>query len=200
MTTPNTNGLLIVDLQNDFLHPDGAYGRAGLRNLDMASLPEVVSPVAKKIRETGGWIISCQFTLIPGKNELPFISEHLMELRPFLGKGDFLTGAWGHKLVDELAPADLTVEKVAYSAFYMSRLEWVLKKAAIEHLFICGIVTNGGVASTVRDAHLREIKTTILSDGCAAFTKSVHNQAISDLSTISNVVNSTEALEILEKT
>ena len=55
-------------------------------------------------------------------------------------------------VVDELQPADLSVEKVAFSAFYMSRLEWVLRKAGIETLVFSGIVTNGGVASTLRDA------------------------------------------------
>ena len=27
--TPATTALLTIDLQNDFLHPEGAYGRAG---------------------------------------------------------------------------------------------------------------------------------------------------------------------------
>jgi ureidoacrylate peracid hydrolase len=32
----------------------------------------------------------------------------------------------------------------------------VLRKAGIDTLIVCGIVTNGGVASTVRDAHVRD--------------------------------------------
>ena len=55
-------------------------------------------------------------------------------MRPFLGKGDFVSGEWGHNLVDELKPADIIIEKVAYSAFYMTRLEWILRKANIKHL------------------------------------------------------------------
>jgi len=120
------------------------------------------------------------------------------KLRPFLGKGDFCPGSWGHNLVDNLKPADLVVEKVAYSAFYMSRLEWILKKAGIKHLYICGIVTNGGIASTVRDAHLREIDVTILSDGCAAFSAQVHDQSLSDLSTIAKIIKCNDALKIIE--
>uniref|UniRef100_UPI0013D52B61 cysteine hydrolase family protein n=1 Tax=Enterobacter cloacae TaxID=550 RepID=UPI0013D52B61 len=91
----------------------------------------------------------------------------------FLAKGDFLPGAWGHDLVDELQPADIEVEKVAFSAFYMSRLEWVLKKAGIDHLLVAGIVTNGGVASTVRDAHVRDFEVTVIADGCAAFSPQI---------------------------
>ena len=80
----------------------------------------------------------------------------------------------------------------------MTRLEWVLKKAEIEHLFVCGIVTNGGVASTVRDAHVRDFKVTVLSDGCAAFSPNIHEQSISDLSTIANVKKCSEALGVIE--
>ncbi len=100
-----------------------------------------VRPLAELIRARGGFIVSTHFTLVPGKGGEPMISPHLRELRPFLRKGDFLPGAWGHALVDELQPADLTVEKVAYSAFYMTRLEWVLRKAGIERLLVSGIVT-----------------------------------------------------------
>ncbi|PHP68910.1 cysteine hydrolase [Zhengella mangrovi] len=177
-------GLLIVDLQNDFIHSDGAYGRGGQTSAAIAALPERVKPVADALRAAGGWVISTQFTLVPGKGGEPFISPHLKALRPFLGKGDFAPGAWGHQLVDTLQPADLTVEKVAYSAFYMTRMEFVLRKAGIDTLMICGIVTNGGVASTLRDAHVRDFRTILLTDGCAAFRQEVHDTAIADLSTI----------------
>jgi len=195
--SPVQTALLIVDLQNDFLHADGAYGRAGQKSDAIALLPEKVLPVATALRSRGGWIVSTQFTLVPGREGLPFISDHLKQLRPFLAKGDFKPGGWGHSLVDELQPADLVVEKVAYSAFYMTRMEWVLRKAGIENLLICGIVTNGGVASTVRDAHVRDFNTMVLEDGCAAFSSSVHERAIGDLSTVSSVMSCAEAAAII---
>ena len=189
--------LLIVDLQNDFLHADGAYGRAGQSAEAIAALPGRVKPLADAMRAAGGWIVSTQFTLVPAKGGEPFISEHLRELRPFLGKGDFEPGAWGHRLVDDLQPADLTVEKVAYSAFYQTRLEWVLKRAGINTLMVCGIVTNGGVASTVRDAHVRDFQTIVVGDCCAAFSGKVHGTALRDLSTVSRVIGVDEAIELL---
>ncbi|MFP1631988.1 cysteine hydrolase family protein [Zhengella sp. ZM62] len=185
---PARTGLLIVDLQNDFLHPDGAYARGGQTSEAIAALPARVKPVADALRAAGGWVISTQFTLVPGKGGEPFISPHLKALRPFLRKGDFQPGAWGHQLVDTLQPADLTVEKVAYSAFYMTRMEFVLRKAGIETLMICGIVTNGGVASTLRDAHVRDFRTILLTDGCAAFRQAVHDTAVADLSTIATAM------------
>ncbi|MEI2384829.1 cysteine hydrolase [Breoghania sp. JC706] len=195
---PARTGLVIVDLQNDFVHSQGAYARGGATSDMIAALPARVKPVADALRAKGGWVISTQFTLVPGKDGEPFISPHLKELRPFLRKGDFCPGAWGHQLLDELQPADLSVEKVAYSAFYMSRLEWVLKKAGIDTLIFCGIVTNGGVASTLRDAHVRDFSTAILTDGCGAFKQATHEAAIADLSTIAKPMTCAEAVALIE--
>jgi nicotinamidase-related amidase len=186
--------LLIADLQNDFIHSDGAYARGGHGNAEIAALPARVKPLADALRAGGGWIVSTHFTLVPGRGGEPMIAPHLLAIRPFLRRGDFQPGAWGHALVDELQPADFSVEKIAYSAFYMSRLEWVLRKANIRRLLVCGIVTNGGVASTVRDAHVREFEVTVLSDGCAAFSPEVHQTAIDALRPVSRVATVAEVL------
>jgi nicotinamidase-related amidase len=186
--------LVLADLQNDFIHPDGAYGRAGLSAPAIAALPGRLRPVADALRAVGGWIISTHFTLVPGKGGDPLILPHLKQLRPFLGKGDFTPGSWGHDLVDTLQPADLKIEKVAYSAFYMSRLEFVLHRAGIDTLLFAGIVTNGGVASTLRDAHVRDFHSILLSDGCAAFKEPVHEVTIASLSTLGPVMSCAEAI------
>jgi nicotinamidase-related amidase len=196
---PARTALVLVDLQNDFIHPRGAYARAGHTAEAIAALPARLAPVAEALRRAGGWIVSTHFTLVPGKGGQPFVSAHLAQLRPFLGAGDFAPGAFGHALVDELGPADLSVEKVAFSAFYQSRLEWVLGRAAIETLVFCGIVTNGGVASTVRDAHVRDFHTLVLGDGCAAFDEAVHRATLVSLASISRVVTCAELLAELER-
>ena len=179
--------LVLVDMQNDFLHPEGAYGRNGQTCDAIAQLAERLAPLAQAMRAAGGWIVSTHFTLVPGRKGTPFISPHLRSLRPFLGAGDFASGSFGHQLIDELQPADLTVEKVAFSAFYQSRLEWVLSRAGLETLIFGGIVTNGGVASTVRDAHVRDFHNIVLSNGCAAFSHAAHEATIASLSTIAQI-------------
>jgi nicotinamidase-related amidase len=178
---------LLVDLQNDFLDPKGAYGRAGQSAQEIAALPARLKPLAEAFRRRGGFVIATLFTLVPGKGGEPIISPHLKTLRPFLAKGDFAPGSWGQGLVESLQPADFTIEKVNYSAFYMTRLEWILRKAGIERLVVGGIVTNGGVSSTVRDAHVRDFDITVLSDGCAAFSRQVHEAAIEALRSVSEI-------------
>jgi len=191
----NNSALLLLDLQNDFIHAEGAYGRAGQGDAAIAALPAKLKPLAELMRSRGGVIIATLFTLVPGRGGEPVISPHLKALRPFLTKGDFNPGSWGQQLVDELVPADFTVEKIAYSAFYMTRLEWILRKAAIEHIYVGGIVTNGGVASTVRDAHVREFEITVLEDGCAAFSTEVHRAAIEGLRPVATISTIAKACE-----
>ena len=196
---PARTALLLVDLQNDFLHPDGAYGRAGQSAIAIAALPARLKPVADAVRAAGGLIVSTHFTLVPGRGGEPLISPHLARLRPFLAKGDFAPGSWGQALVEPLQPADIAVEKVAYSAFYMSRLEWVLQKAGVDTLLIAGIVTNGGVASTARDAHVRDFRTIVIADGCAAFRDDVHDAAIRDLGSVVEIASCADAIAMLSR-
>lgn len=190
----NDVALLLCDLQNDFLHPDGAYARGGQGAAEISALPARLAPLVSAMRAAGGWIVSTHFTLVPGRGGEPFISPHLKAVRPFLRRGDFTPGGWGHALVDELGPADLSAEKVAFSAFYQSRLEWILGRAGIRRLWVAGIVTNGGVASTVRDAHVRDLDVSLLSDGCAAFDTATHDTAIAALRPVASVMSVAEAL------
>lgn len=191
-TSIASTALLIVDLQNDFIHPNGAYARGGQSSAAIAALPARIAPLAAKVRAAGGLVVATQFTLVPGRQGEPLISPHLKQLRPFLKKGDFAPGSWGNATVDQLQPIDIVIEKIAYSAFYMTRLEWVLRKLRIERLIVGGIVTNGGVASTVRDAHVRDIDAVVLGDGCAAFSAEVHATSIAALKPVARVATIAE--------
>ena len=87
--TLNSTGLLLVDLQNDFIHAKGAYARGGQTNADIAALPARLQPLAEVFRAGGGLVVATHFTLVPGMGGEPIISPHLKKLRPFLGRGDF---------------------------------------------------------------------------------------------------------------
>jgi ureidoacrylate peracid hydrolase len=195
-----SSALILGDLQNDFLHRDGAYGCAGQTSPAIAALPDKLAPLVRAARARGMLVVATLFTLVPGRASEPVISPHLKSLRPFLKKGDFAPGAWGQQLVDALMPADVTVEKIAFSAFYMSRLEWVLRKCGVEQLYFTGIVTNGGVASTVRDAHVREFGCTVIEDGCAAFSDDLHRAAIEGLRPVAEILTIADILRSLAVT
>jgi nicotinamidase-related amidase len=182
--------LLIIDLQNDFLDPRGAYARGGDTNPPALLLPERVATVARALKAAGGLVVASQFTLWPDAKGAPMISPHLLQLRPYLRQGDFAPGSWGQANVDALAGLiDVTVSKVAYSAFFNTQLDWVLRRAGISTVAVCGIVTNGGVASTVRDAHMRDYRTLVLADGCAAFGEERHQTSLADMRNVAEVTD-----------
>ena len=80
---PPATALVLVDLQNDFLHPDGAYGRAGVTAPEIAALPARLKPVADAMRRAGGWIVSTHFPLVPGRGGEPLIrGPHLTAMDP----------------------------------------------------------------------------------------------------------------------
>ncbi len=191
--------LVLIDLQNDFLSPNGAYARGDCVNPQAQALPAHVLPLAQAVRAAGGMVVASQFTLWPNTKGEPMISPHLKQMRPFLRAGDFAPGSWGQACVDSLQPVlDLTVQKVAYSAFFKTQLDWVLRRAGVQQVWVGGIVTNGGVASTVRDAHMRDYHTTVLADGCAAFGDAVHQAALADMGTVARVCTVQEAMQQLQ--
>ena len=182
--------LVIVDLQNDFLDANGAYARGGDTNPPALLLPARVAEVARALKAAGGLVVASQFTLWPDANGEPMVSPHLKALRPYLKKGDFAPGSWGQANVDALTGLiDVTVSKVAYSAFFNTQLDWVLRRAGIDTVAVCGIVTNGGVASTVRDAHMRDYRTLVLADGCAAFGEERHQTSLADMRNVAEVTD-----------
>src|SRR5690606_9166554 len=120
----------------------------------------------------------------------PMIASQLKSLRPFLRSGDFSPGSRGQANVDTIAPfVDVNVRKVAYSPLFNPQLDSVPRHAGIDTAVVCGIVTNGGVASTVRDAHMREYHALVLEDGCAAFSDALHAASIADLRTVADITS-----------
>ena len=195
-----STALIVVDLQNDFLTPGGAYDRGGAVSPEARALPARVAPVAQAVKAAGGYVAASQFTLWPDAQGEPMISPHLRRLRPFLQRGDFVAGSPGHGCVAELdSLIDVSVWKVAYSAFFNTQLDWVLRRTGIDHVAICGIVTNGGVASTARDAHMRDYHVTVLADGCAAPRPEMHDAALADLRTVADIATCAEFIESLSK-
>jgi ureidoacrylate peracid hydrolase len=49
----------------------------------------------------------------------------------------------------------------------------------------------------VRDAHMRDYETVVLSDGCASFTQTAHQAALTDMSSVAQVVTCEQFLASL---
>ena len=194
---PASTALLLVDLQNDFIHPEGAYAKGGVTSETIEALPRRLGVVADTARSCAILTIATLFTLVPGPDG-PLIPDHLARLRPFLTDGDFAPGSWGQSLIDAVGAIDITVEKVAYSAFHASRLEFVLGRLGIKALLVAGIVMNGAVASTVWGPRVLDLHTVVLSDGCAAFGTQPDDHAIASFATVSDIATCSDVLGWLQ--
>ena len=56
--------LILCDLQNDFLHPEGAYGRSGVTSPEISLVPGRMVSVCDAMRNAGCPIISTHFIVV----------------------------------------------------------------------------------------------------------------------------------------
>lgn len=88
--------------------------------------------------------------------------------------------------------ADLVVVKPRVSAFYGTNLDAALRARQIEHLVIAGVSTAWAVQATVRDAHDRDYRVTLLEDACAAANPDEHAGSVALLGRIAAVLTTAE--------
>jgi nicotinamidase-related amidase len=147
--------LLVVDMQNDFAHPDGVlYGNDARR-----AIP-VIATLAERARAAGVPVFFTQDWHEPDDPEFALWGEH--------ARAD----SWGARIVDELAPrpGDQQVRKLRYDAFYGTSLDHRLRLRGVRHLVIVGTVANICVLHTAGSAALRFYDVVVAEDGVAALT------------------------------
>ena len=125
---PARTGLVIVDLQNDFLHPDGHYAQNGI---DIGHMRRVIEPIAKlthEARRRGVPIIWTRHGTRGVEDGGPF-----MRLRPFLKDGGLRQNTWGYEILEDLEPQpnDWYVEKTRLSGYFATNLD-VTSTASLE--------------------------------------------------------------------
>lgn len=132
--------LLVVDMQNDFAHPDGA-----LYNPEAEASIPVVRRLADTARRANVPVWYTQDTHREGDPEWEVWGRHAEE-RTF-----------GWEIVDELAPADedRVFRKSRYDGFYQTGLDHALRVERRDTLVICGTVANICVHYTAASAGLR---------------------------------------------
>src|SRR5581483_7759325 len=86
-------------------------------------------------------------------------------------------------LLDELpvGPDDVIFSKVSSSPFNSTAIDRFLRNLDIDTLLVCGVVTNGCVEGTVRDASDLGYQVVMIEDACAAVTPTLHQAAITNL-------------------
>ena len=172
---PGRTVLLLIDLQNDFLHPDGWYAQNGIDISHMRRLIEPARRLLEAAREAGVPVVWTQHGYRDARDAGPFL-----ELRPFLKEGGLRLGTWGFELFGELdvRKEDWRVEKHRLSSFFNTKLETVLRTLDAETVLIGGVLTNQCVAATSQDASYRDLKPIVVEECTGTTLPHVHEPAI----------------------
>ena len=172
---PGRTVLVNIDLQNDFLHPDGWYGKSGI---DISHMQRVVEPAKELVagcRRAGVPIVWTRHGTHGIEDGGPF-----MELRPALRQGGLRVETWGYEILAELEPdaGDWFVEKNRLSAFFQTNLELVLRGLGAETVLLAGVLTNQCVGATCKDALFRDFKPIVVEEATGTTLPHLHEPAI----------------------
>ncbi|MBW4473048.1 MAG: cysteine hydrolase [Stenomitos rutilans HA7619-LM2] len=179
--------LLVVDMQNDFCHPEGFCGH----NLgaDLSAVSAIVPRIQAVIewcRSRSFWVVytreSHQADLgdLPPSKQLRYSNAGYPVGTPG-NMGRFLVrGEPGTALLDAFTPlaTELQLDKPAQSIFIGTDLEIKLRDRSITHLLLTGVTTQCCVLATYRHATDLGFYCLLLEDCCAAFSDSDHQAAI----------------------
>lgn len=192
---PEKTALVVVDMQNDYCHPEGTYPRHGLRCAALETVVPAVVKAVNRCKELGLPVIYLRMVWRTDSRGYPVDAGLIVdESRPFLRKEGLRAGTWGAKVLEELSPPDYEVEKPRYSGFYNTHLEGLLRGLGVETLLLAGVVTNVCVEATARDAFHRDFRIVILRDCVGAFVPELHEASLKTLSIFGRVIDSDEVL------
>lgn len=163
------SALLIIDMQNGFIHADGSLSRMGLDTSRTSIVIEPIQKLKKEFKAQGRPVIYIQHTHRQDKTDAGLIAK---VFPPIMELGHCLEGTWDSEIIEELKPEkdDYIVKKHRFSAFYNTQLEEVLRGLGVETLVVTGIATNICVESTVRDAFYRDYNVFVPREATASFT------------------------------
>lgn len=150
------SALIVVDMQNDFAHPDGA--------LFCDEAPETFDAIRSLIdraHDASVPVIYTQDWHPEGDPEFDIWGEHVK------------AGTWGAEIVEELAPSseDSVIRKPRYDAFYGTHLDHLLRTEEVTHVVITGTVANICVLHTAGSAALRWYDVVVPEDAVSALTR-----------------------------
>jgi ureidoacrylate peracid hydrolase len=176
--------LVVIDMQNGFLHPLGSVARSSEQ--PMFELDRVVADTVELVagaRTAGLPVVYTQHVFRPDYFDVP----RRLRPRDMFKEGDqaLVKGSWDAAVVDELKPLDSepVVEKNRYDAFLYTDLELVLRELEVDRLLVCGVATNVCVESTVRSAEQRDVAVTVAAD-CTSGPAAYHHASLASMAYI----------------
>ena len=172
---PGRTVLVVIDMQNDFLHADGWYAQQGI---DIAHMQAAIAPTAALVREARIRGVPVVWTRHGFRDTRD--AGIFARLRPFFDKGGLRQGSWGYEILPDCGPlpTDWYVEKQRLSAFFGTNLEVVLRSLQAETVIFCGVLTNQCVAATSKDANFRDFAPIVVREAVGTTLPHLHEPAL----------------------
>lgn len=206
--TPVRTALLVIDMQRDFLLPEGYAAQAGL---DIAPLVATIRPIEKLLtvgRKSGLSIVHTREGHVPDLSDCPpYKLERSRKAGAEIGsKGPLgrllVRGEVGHDFVDSLRPLEqeIVIDKPGYSAFAHTGLQQVLTKRGIETIILTGVTTEVCVSSTLRTAIDLGYRCITVSDACASGNLDLHKASLAMIAVEGGIFGEvTTTAEVVER-
>ena len=185
---PAHTALVMVDLQNDFVHPDGWVAKQQVPGfLGDTGIAEVVERSRELLAAARRADVLRVFVRMLGDDRYlsgpwkALYARNHGHVRPPC----VYEGTWGADWLDGLGPdggdREMVVDKHRYSAFIGTRLDLVLRSHAVRTIVVCGVATSGCVESTIRDGFMCDYYTVIAGDACGDYETARHEATLSKM-------------------
>jgi len=176
-----TTALLVIDMQNLFVHEDQPMGNPHARDI----VPNI-NRILQAVRDGGGRVFWIRHTF---SDQAPFAVPS-WQMSPdngwvALGREALRPGQFAHEIYGGLdrAPSDTIIDKHRASAFERnsSDLSGRLEEAGVDTIIVTGTYTNACCESTARSASMLDYKVLFAADATATATDEEHNAALLNL-------------------
>jgi len=175
--------LLVIDMQRDFLDPQGMCAVLGEDITLLRAIVPRVRRLTEWARDQGLAVIHTREGYAPDLSDMHAAKRarhsaaqvHQGPLGRFL-----IRGQAGHDFIDALQPGsgEWIIDKPGFSAFHGTALHADLQRAGITHLILCGVTTSCCVQSTLRAAVDLGYTCLTVADCCATLQLDDHDRAL----------------------
>ena len=183
---------LVLDMENDLVHPDGPNGKAPYGEQARARrIVENTRQALNKARAAGVRVGFVRVGFSPDYREAPANSPIFNGARK---NGLFKLGSWGTQVHPDLGqqPGDFDVVKHRVSPFHGTDLEVILRAQGVRRIYCSGISTNAVVQAAVREGHDRDYEMVVLEDCCCALSAEEHEGAVKSFQRFCKITTSAD--------
>jgi ureidoacrylate peracid hydrolase len=187
---PGHAAVIVVDVQNDFCHPDSPLAADGR---DLSAAQAMVPRLAALIDEARAASVPVVFVQMVNTDATTseVAREQRLRSRPDADPDSYICkeGSWGADfyLVSPL-PGETVVKKHRYSAFVGTDLDLILRSMGIKTLIMTGVATNVCVESTARDGFMRDYYIVLAGDCSACYWPERHDATLENIEATFGVV------------